>query len=314
MKLLHKPIQRKLSAVLGAQVTFDKLNISLLGGFFDAHGVLVAGDDANSPVLTIKRVRAEISLASVLKGEISVRSVIIERPVFSLVRRADGKTNLPRPIKDSLEPEDPVEAPDDEATSEEEGTEEKDRGEGRWRFDVRKIQLIDGEAHFRVERDVRDGNHTAYHASAEKIMAEVTHRDDAFDITVLVDNIGRRDQPTELGSIKLTGKLTDVEDLSKISEAGLTANLDAGEYLKAKLDCDSLRARNVQFEAIGAADLGRLWLFVPPGIPALKRFEQATARGRIELTARGSYDPTDGLRVPDLTIRAADVALDPGAW
>src|SRR5688572_2773146 len=99
MGLLQHPVQRKLSALIGAEVTFEKLNVSLLGGSLDAYGVTVAGDDPSLPVLTIKRVRAELSLAKALKKEIVIKSLTIEWPILSIVRRADGRTNLPQRIK-----------------------------------------------------------------------------------------------------------------------------------------------------------------------------------------------------------------------
>src|SRR4051812_23789454 len=97
MSLLQNPIQNKLSALLGTQVTFEKLNVSLLGGVLDVHGVTVAGEDADPPVLTVGRVRAEIALTKALAGEIVIKSLTIEGPVVTIVRRRDGGTNLPRP-------------------------------------------------------------------------------------------------------------------------------------------------------------------------------------------------------------------------
>src|SRR5688500_10224175 len=96
MGLLQEPVERKLSALVGAEVTFENLSVSILSASVDARGVTVAGDDPAAPVLTIKRVRAELALAKALRKEFVVKSLTIEGPVLSVVRRADGRTNLPR--------------------------------------------------------------------------------------------------------------------------------------------------------------------------------------------------------------------------
>ena len=55
----------------------------------------VAGDDPGRPVLTIRRVRAEISVARALKKEIVIKSLSIEGPVLSIVKRATGGRTCP---------------------------------------------------------------------------------------------------------------------------------------------------------------------------------------------------------------------------
>src|SRR5688572_16767914 len=96
MGLLKQPVERKLSALVGAQVTFEDLSVSVLSASVDGRGVTVAGDDAGTAVLTIERVRAELALAKALKKEFVIKSRTIEGPVLSVVRRADERTNLPR--------------------------------------------------------------------------------------------------------------------------------------------------------------------------------------------------------------------------
>ena len=67
MGILQQPVQSKLSQLIGAEVRFEELKVSLLAGSIEARGVTVAGDDPARPVLTIRKVRAEISIPRALK-------------------------------------------------------------------------------------------------------------------------------------------------------------------------------------------------------------------------------------------------------
>ena len=83
MAILQPVIERKLSSLLGAPVSFEQLNISLLGGSIETIGVK-AGD-----FLTVARVAAKAAVARALKGEIVVSSVTIEKPGGSVVSSRD---------------------------------------------------------------------------------------------------------------------------------------------------------------------------------------------------------------------------------
>src|SRR4051794_29071766 len=89
MAIVQGVIERKLSSLLGAKVTFDKFSVSPLSGTIEASGMRVVGDDEQQPpLLTIVLVRAQISIKQALKGEIIVKSITIEKPVLHLI---DGK-------------------------------------------------------------------------------------------------------------------------------------------------------------------------------------------------------------------------------
>ena len=165
MGLLQQPLERKLSAMLGAEVTFEKLHISLLGGSIEAQGMTVVTDDPTRPLLTVQRIRAEISIPAALKKEIVVRSLTVEKPVVTITRNSDGQLNLPR--RTPSEPNGggaPVQArqtPDRgpaKAGSEDSG--------GSWKFEAQKVLVVDGDVRF---RDAADG----YAASCQPITAEL---------------------------------------------------------------------------------------------------------------------------------------------
>ena len=90
MAILQPVIERKLSSLLGADVSFEQLNISLLSSSIEAIGVK-AGD-----FLTVARVVAKAAVARALKGEIVVSSVTIEKPIVNIAklpkRAAKSKT------------------------------------------------------------------------------------------------------------------------------------------------------------------------------------------------------------------------------
>ena len=69
---LESMIQRKLSELLGREVTFEKLTASLLSGSIECQGVRVAGNAGDDPpFLTIQRIRADVAVGRALKGEIA---------------------------------------------------------------------------------------------------------------------------------------------------------------------------------------------------------------------------------------------------
>src|SRR5688500_15256556 len=94
MPLLQRAVEKRLSKLLGAAVRFEKFSVSPFKGIIEIVGIRV-GDDEEAPILTVARVRAEMSVKRALGGEIVVKSVTIERPVLSVIRWGDGTTNLP---------------------------------------------------------------------------------------------------------------------------------------------------------------------------------------------------------------------------
>jgi uncharacterized protein involved in outer membrane biogenesis len=96
MKFLQDTIERKLSQLLGKQVSFEQLNISPLSGQIDAEGMTVAGDEPNQPLLSVLRISAKIAVAKALAGQIVIKSLVIDGPTVNLIRRRDGSMNIPR--------------------------------------------------------------------------------------------------------------------------------------------------------------------------------------------------------------------------
>ncbi len=312
MSLLRNPIQKKLSALLGAQVTFEKLKLSPIGGVLDIHGMTVAGEDAKHPVLSVDRIRAEVAVVKALAGEIVVKSLTIERPILSIIRRADGSTNLPpRPNSSKNKETDTNDAPlrgkppKRSKTGEAPAGDEEENEEQRWTLDAKKILLVGGEIHF------RDESAPSYRASAGPILAELKRAGDDFEFTLLVESLGRRDVPVELGQLKGEGRLTNLTDFARIAYAGLEATLEVGASLRLSARCASLASRSGDLTASGMIDLPELQKLVPAALFVLPA-AVSDARGRVELSLRAAYDPGDGMKIAELVLKALDVSIGGG--
>src|SRR4051794_20841718 len=95
MSFIRQLIERKISSATGSAVTFGDFKFSPLSGAIEVRGVKVAAVAFAVPFVTIDRVLATVSVARALKQEIVVKSLAIEKPVFSYQLRSDGSTNLP---------------------------------------------------------------------------------------------------------------------------------------------------------------------------------------------------------------------------
>jgi uncharacterized protein involved in outer membrane biogenesis len=292
MALLQNPIQRKLSTLLGADVSFERLNLSLLGGSIDARGVRVStgGDDAEGPILTIARVRAELSMSRALRGEIVVRSIAVERPVLTLVRRPDGTTNLPRRF-DADGEDGPAVVPDADGDA-------RSQAGQRMSIQLDKLLVVDGELHF---------HQGAYHAAANGAMFEMARKAGGFDLTLILDALMRVDQPVQFGTAKAVGRLDGADDLSTLSEASIDLQVELGD-LRGHVSSPSISSGTGKATMEGELDLSALPPMLPDGLlPTV--FERIT--GRVKLNARAEYDRNEGLRVPSLELTAAGLVLPP---
>jgi uncharacterized protein involved in outer membrane biogenesis len=130
---LQQRIERKLSALFGAKVTFERLKISPLSGRLEAEHMIVAGDTPDRPLLTVRKIDAQIAVAKALTGQIVVKSLLIEGPGIFLIRREDGSLNIPkRPVRFATKV-------DDESTD--------------WQFEAQSILVRNGRVRF--QRDSR---------------------------------------------------------------------------------------------------------------------------------------------------------------
>ena len=305
MGLLQQPLERRLSAMLGAAVTFEKLHVNVLGGSVEAEGITVAaGDGASSPLLTVRRAKAEVSLRAALKKEIVIRSLTIERPVATVIRHADGRLSLPARLQRATAST--ADAMVDASVTGRQTSDARltpDVSEGAWTFEAQKILLVGGEVHF---HDATSG----YRASLEQIIGEVKEAEGGLEFTLIVDSAGRRDQPANLGQIRMHGRAEDVPDLSRWHRARVAGTLEIGDALRTRITAPSLQPLHATAELSGTFDLSSLPPVLPTAMTGL--LPPSGISGKVEVNARGVYDAAGGLCVPELTLRAVDLGLGAG--
>jgi hypothetical protein len=315
MGLLRQPVERKLSALLGARVTVERLNVSLLRGSLEAGGVTVGGGDGKPPLLTVRRLKAELSIGRALQRQIVLKSIVIEGPVLTLERAADGSLNLPRRGAGAVVPEaapEPSERPGPRPAADDDAGAD-DVTASAWEFALEKVKLFDGAVHVRFAP--MGSGQRPYHLSAERVAAEVEQRAGQVAFFLLAQSLGRRDgdDPVELGELRCEGKLTHVDSLARTAEAGLDARLEAGTagLLSASVRSRRLAERRFEAEVAAGADVPLLLRLAPNDLPSLAKVRDLRVDGTMRLAMKAVYDPASGLRVPSLSFLATDVAVPP---
>jgi AsmA protein len=290
MRLVRQQVEKRLSAMLGAEVSFEKLNFSLLSGTIDAQGIIInTGRTDPQPLLTVRRLQAEVSIGAAFKKELVVNALTIERPVIHLIRDTDGQLNLPqKPATDT--PSQTTDTPSDSDASEESGS--------SWRFEAKKLLVVDGELLF------SDAN-SGYLATMNTSLADVKQANGGFEFTVMAERASRTDQPAELGAIRLHGQARNMPTPMQWQQARITASLEAGELLRGQVDVPSLKPIDAKAQLNGTIDVPHVLKLIPSLLPTLFN----GLAGRVELTTSISYSKPSGLRVPELTIRGVDLAL-----
>lgn len=305
MKFVQTLIQRLLSNLTGAQATFEQFTVSPFKGLIDIGGLSLRHPDHPDPVVTVGRVRANVALGRLARGELVIPSLTIEQPSVSIVRYADGQTNLPRPPgrTERVRKDRP------------EGSEERadDTGELPARVRIEsggKVLVIDGQVTYRSECP-EDGG---YHLSAGPILAELAQQDENLTFTLIVESIARTDRPRPVGQLKMTGHFTGAADPTRLGESPLQAECTLGHELHVKVESPGINRRQVHVEMHGRSELAALLALLPPGlVPArVAAMEQLTGRADLSLQLR--YGPKTGLNIPSAHFQLCDltVAFSPG--
>jgi hypothetical protein len=292
MPLLQEPIQRKLSALLGAECSFEKLNFSLLGGSIDASGVKISADAKLPAVLTIARVRAQVAIGRALKGEIVITSLTIEKPVLNFVRLVDGTSNLPKRFRPAAQ----VNAP----ARSDAGGELPDTN--RWKLDATKVLLIDGALSLNDE-SLPGGR---YQWSAGPILAELNRTAGGYSTTLIADNVCQLETTTSVGSIRLNGSFDNAADLTAIPRASANLMVEIGSLFKGKIISPSLASKVIELTGHGGIDAKQLIGLLPPGAvpPAL-----ASLSGQLQFDLSARNEPASGITVSELNLRGVGLGM-----
>jgi uncharacterized protein involved in outer membrane biogenesis len=205
MNISAEWVGRKLSALLGTEVHFEKFNVSLLAGTIEVSGLKVAD------FLTVARVVAKVAVTRALKGEIVVQSLTIERPVADLSR-------LPK------RPDRRVEASDDSDKT-------------KWKFDVEKVLVVDGEVKVAPKLPVR------------KVLFELKRVDRNYVATLLAESIVQ---------VRGTGTIFDIDDLTGVLAAKAQATVEIGDLAKLRVSTPRIDSKETEIELQGKLTLAQL--------------------------------------------------------
>jgi len=237
MSLLQQPIEKKLSRLLGRKVTFGLLKISPLGGRLEAEDMIVEGDDANEPMLSVRRITAQVSLAKALGGQFDLKSLVIEGPQIFISRHADGSFNLPqRPARF---------APPNEEDSK------------PWQFEAQSIRIEAGQIRF------RDGS---YVASADQISGDFKYQGSKIDLSLSIPKLGRRDIPVEFGPLDLTGQIDLPGSFVDLPQAPVRLDLKFPAGLSLTVDSPNPSLGRAAIALEGKLDAAQWLSAMPPGI------------------------------------------------
>ena len=255
INIFRQMIERKLSSLFGAGVTLDDLDVSLLRRSATARGVRIAGDDSAEPLLAMRSIQFELSVGRMMHKQIDVKSLTLDHPVVHIVRREDGSWNLPDLRKS-------------EPAAEDSG----------WRFDLRKVLLVEGRIDLRCELAAD----AAYGVELGGILGDLTREGDAVHFTLIAGTVRCGDRVIP-GEARLSGTLRGVGELGDIAAAGVQAHLEIGGGLRVTVATDNLSARQFDLAVDLAAESGELLDLLPP-IDALQPLRDIRIAGPVRVS------------------------------
>jgi len=295
MSFLHHPLERKLSALIGAKVSFEKVKMSLLGGWIEASGVSVAGSASGEPLLTARRIHAEISVRHALAKQFVVKSLIIEQPIINIVLGGQAGGNLPhravQPATDGAQQED------------------------HWSWGALRVVILHAQLHI---HDATAGS--KYHASVEPINAELCRQGDQVNVSLDAASITRHDRILRWGNVKLNGafkpvivagrqKITGLlkQTLHWLVETQLQAALEFGGGIKLEIHSHSVTETSATFKLDGPLDIAELAALIPPSVKLPQQFTEGRTTGRGNVSIEGKI-AEDTLQISQCVIRLSDIA------
>jgi hypothetical protein len=283
--MLEDKVSTALETALGLRVSFDRLDISLSGSV-DATNVRVTGRDDAPPLLTVARVKAQLAVTRLLSGEISVKSIVVERPDIRVVLGESEKANLPAKL---------LERRKNPAGDKQQPSEKPDDKKG-WELDIEKVVISDGRVLFRWGEGPDDA------VSAEAIVAELSQSGADRPFTLVVDSLSRGKASVQ--GIRVTGRLTGADDLMAVGAAGVEATAEIANLLKITAASGSIAGGTVAVTASAAADAKRLSELVSAATGKPDVLGLVHVDGDVRFSARVDYAPQSGLTIHELQLHA----------
>ena len=98
-EVVRHRLSREISDAIGGQVEINRLEWNVADLRFFIEGLTVHGLETSSdaPLLHVDRIDVDLRIVSLLGREVSLNSLILERPAVNLIVYPDGRTNQPTP-------------------------------------------------------------------------------------------------------------------------------------------------------------------------------------------------------------------------
>jgi hypothetical protein len=284
MSFIRQLIEKKISSATGAAVTFGGFKFSPMSGTIEARNVKIAAERFVPPFLSIDRLEAQVPVARALRGEINLRSLIVERPVLTLNVHPDGTTNLPAKRRGKVE-----------AIVRKEGS-----AGGSWEFDTERISITDGRF------ELRSFTHHDYRVSIEGINASVTPEGKDLAISLTADSFGRRDREIEVGGIKLLGRLIGGGFHDPLASA-LTSRASVADAIVVEITSTLIANKCFDIEIAGATKLMTL-VGLLPGM-SMQNWA-LDGEGTVGVRAKLAADLFKHVRVNNVELKTGAFSID----
>ncbi|HEX3355546.1 MAG TPA: hypothetical protein VHS31_01095 [Tepidisphaeraceae bacterium] len=280
MSFIRQLIERKISNMTGATVMFGEFKFSPMSGTIEVINARVAAERFVPPFLSIERIEAHVAVAKALRGEIVVRNLVIDRPVFIYNIHADGKTNV------SQKPQKPAESlvPKEGSAS------------APWEFNSEKIELNHGRIEF------RDATRDNYKLSIDGINGTLTPEGHDLALALTADSVARRDRVVELGTLKILGKLMGGGFRDPLSSS-LSLRASVADSLVMQVTSTMIINRSFEIEIAGLIKVAVLMGMLPLSPAQIWTID---GKENVDMRAKLTFDWGKSFRVHNLEIKAAE--------
>ncbi|MDP9172498.1 MAG: AsmA family protein [Planctomycetota bacterium] len=298
MNIFRSLIEKQLSTIFGAEVTFSNLKISIMKGSLEAEGLTVGSAEFDKPLLKVRRIRAEISVSKALSGRLAIKSIAIEEPIVKLVVNEKGGRNFPSLSKlSSKEPQPGTPVPSSPSA----------QPSPARQLNLHSIQVTNAQLHF---CDQTGGS--TYHASAENVQAELREEGGQTLVKISIGSIGRRDCPMTLAPIHLTASFASVGDLLQLQNARVEMKIDAREQLVATMSSPQIAARKAIVQLQAKANLSELSPLLPPSLELPPTLRSVDIKGDFQINTKFRIEGPRAIAFDDFHIQLAHARFTHG--
>jgi len=284
MSFIRQLIERKISSVTGATVMFGEFKFAPMSGTIEVLNAKIAAERFVPPFLAIDRIEAQVAVSRALRGEICVKSLVIDRPVFIYQIHSDGKTNQPQ-----------------RKTKSDESIVPKEKGAGgTWEFNTEKIAINSGRFEY------RDATRDNYKLTVEGINATITPEKQDIAISLTADSVGRRDREIEIGTLKFLGKLAG-GGLRDPLASSLSSRASLADSVIIDITTSMLANRCFDIAIAGALPLQTL-----VGILPLSRAQTwaVNASGSVGVRGSMSVELLKSIRLSNLELKVGEFSIE----